>query len=146
MDGVPAEGLVLLCQYLSHFHQQISSVLLEQRLNANVELLMPLDSVSIVEHCGNQMSMLYVHVFEPVTLFLLVQRIKQGLFQVHTFNIQNHDERLVVALVAEEMEQGTTRVINVYLLMDQVCRCTQVRHQIQHYVFESQVAILELLN
>ena len=50
------------------------------------------------------MTMLNVHVLKPVPLLLAVQLVKQGLFQVYSFDIQNHDETFVIALVAEHME------------------------------------------
>ena len=81
---------------------------------------MTLDSVSIVKHCGNQMPMLYVHVLEPVSLLFTVQLIEQGLLQVNPLNIQNHDETLVVALVAEQMEHISPGIVHVHFLMDDI--------------------------
>jgi hypothetical protein len=81
---------------------------------------MSLDGVSIVEHCGHQMPMLDVHVLEPVSLLFTVQLIEQGLFQVNPLNIQNHDETLIVALLAEQVEHIPSCIVHVHLLMDDI--------------------------
>jgi len=61
---------------------------------------MPLYSVCVMKYCGYQMTMFDVHVFESVSLLLSVQLISQGLPQVHPFNVEHHDQALIVTLVA----------------------------------------------
>lgn len=40
---------------------------------------MTLDSICIMEDCGDQMTMLDVHVFKPISLLLTVQLVEQSL-------------------------------------------------------------------
>lgn len=101
---------------------------------------MALHGVSIVEDRGHQVPVLDVHVLEPVTLLLTVQLVEQGLLQVDPLDIQNHDETLIVALVAEHVEHVPPRVVHVHLLMNDIRGRAQVRHQIQHDVLEAEIA------
>ena len=101
---------------------------------------MALHSVGVVEDGGHQVPVLDVHVLEPVALLLTVQLVEHGLLQVDPLDIQNHDETLVVALVAQHVEQVPPRVVHVHLLMDDIRGRAQVRHQIQHDVLETEIA------
>ena len=118
--GVPPVWLVLLGEHLPQPHEQVPRVLLEEGLDADVELLMALHGVGVVEDRGHQVPVLDVHVLEPVTLLLTVQLVEQGLLQVDPLDIQNHDETLVVALVAEHVEHVPPRVVHVHLLMNDI--------------------------
>jgi len=117
VNGISSIWLVLLCQYLSHSHEKVSSVLLEERLYADVEFFMSFDSIGIVEHGGDQVTMLDIHVFKSVPLLLTVQLIKQGLFQIDPLNIQNHSQTLVVPLVAQHMKHISPSIIYIDFLM-----------------------------
>jgi len=101
VDGVAPVGHVLRNKDLAHTHEQVSCILFEQRLYADVKLLVPFDCVGIVEDGGDQMAVLDVHVLEPVSLLLPVELIEQCLLKVDPLNVKNLNEALVVALVAE---------------------------------------------
>ena len=102
---------------------------------------MSLDCVCVVEHSGHQMPMLDVHVLKSVSLLLPVQLIKQGLLQVNSLDIQNHDETLVVALVAKHMKHVSARIIHIDLLVNDIRWSSQICHQIQHDILETQIAV-----
>jgi len=140
MDWVPPVRRVLLGQCLPQTGQEVVSVLLEERLHANVELLVALDGVCIVEHSRNQLSVLDVHVLEPVALLLSVKLVEQRLLQVDPFDVQHLNEALVVALVAQQMVHVAARIVHVALLMHDVCGCAEVGEQVQQDVLEAEVA------
>ena len=87
------------------------------------------------------MAVLDVHVFEPVSLFLPVELVQECLLEVDSLDVEDLHEALVVALVAQQVEQGSPAVVLVQLLMDNVRGCAKVGHQVQHDVLETQVAI-----
>jgi len=53
VNRVAKVWLVLLGENLTHFHEKVPRVLLEERLHANVELFVPLHGVCIVENRRN---------------------------------------------------------------------------------------------
>lgn len=83
---------------------------------------MSLHGVGIMEYGRNQMTMLDVHVLEPISLLLAVQLIKQGLFQVHAFDIQNHGQTFIVALVAQHVKHVSPGIVNIDLLVNDIRR------------------------
>ena len=135
VDGVASVGFILLGEYLTHPHEQVTGVLLKERLHTDVKFLVSLHCLGIVEYCGDQVAMLDVHVFEPIPLFLTVQLVEQGLLQINTFDVQDLNKALIVSLIGKEMEHSSTSVTHIELLVDHIRRCTQVSHQIEHYVF-----------
>ena len=85
--------------------------------------------------------MLYIHVFKPITLLFFIELIEKGLLQVDTLDVQNLDQALVVSLVCEQVEHRATLVAHVDLITYDLSRCTQVGHQVQHDVFETQITV-----
>jgi hypothetical protein len=94
-----------------------------------------------MENSRDKMTMFNVHVLEPVSLLLAVQLIKQGLFQVHPLDIQNHDQTFIVALVAQHVKHVSSGIVNVNFLVNDIRRCSQIRHQVQNDVFEPKIAV-----
>ena len=62
---------------------------------------MSLNSVCIVKHSRNEMAMLDVHVLEPISLLLSVQLVEQSFLQIDSLNVEDLDQTLVVALIAQ---------------------------------------------
>lgn len=141
VNRVAKVWLVLLGEDLSHLHEQVSRVLLEEGLHANVELFVPLHGVCIVENRRNQVAMLYIHVFKPITLLFSIELIKQGLLQVDALDVQNLDEALIVSLVGKQVEHRATLVAHVDLITCDLGGCAQVSHQVQHDIFETQITV-----
>ena len=62
---------------------------------------MSLNSVCIVKNSRNEMAMLDVHVLEPISLLLSVQLVEQSFLQIDSLNVEDLDQTLVVALIAQ---------------------------------------------
>ena len=61
---------VLLSENLTVSVHDVLGVLVEQIVNSDVEILMPLDGLGVMEDCAGEVAMLDVHVLESVSALL----------------------------------------------------------------------------
>lgn len=80
--------LILLGEDLLIPIVDILGILLEQVVNSNVEVFMPLDGFCIMEYVLREVAMLDIHVFESVSIFLSKKLIEEDFLQVHPLNIE----------------------------------------------------------
>jgi hypothetical protein len=69
--------LILLSEDLLVSIVDVLGVLLEKVIHTNVEILVTLHCVCIVEDCVRELSVLNVHVLEPVSVFFSKKLVKK---------------------------------------------------------------------
>jgi hypothetical protein len=115
--------LVLNCEHFSVSVNDIFGVLLKEIKYSNIELLMPLNRIRIMKYLTRQVPMLYIHILEPVLVFVLDQLVVECLFQIHSLNIKNNYHAIVVSSVAETMISIPPFLISINFLMDDIRWC-----------------------
>lgn len=136
MNWVPLH-LVLDSKDLPVPVQDILGVLLEEIEYPDVKLFVSFDAVRVVEDSSRQMPMVDVHVLKPVFVFFSQQLIVQGFLEINAFDVQEHDQGLIVTFEAKTMISVAGLVVDVNLLVNVVLRRAYFCQKVQSNVFEA---------
>lgn len=139
MDGVSFE-LILLGQDLLVSVIDVLSVLLEQVVHSNVEVFMPFDGLGVMVDIFGKLSMLDVHIFESVSIFLTKKLVKKDFLQIYSLDIEKSYHAIEISFKAEIVVSISAKVIHIYLLLDDNLWISHLGYQIQSNILESQEA------
>jgi hypothetical protein len=92
-----------------------------------------------MEYRARQVAVLDVHILESVSVFLLQELIKKRFLEVYSFDIEQSYEAVVITLGQDRMEHVSSFIIDINFLMNDVLRCTCLRHQIQCNILKPKV-------
>lgn len=92
-----------------------------------------------MEYRARQVAVLDVHILESVSVFLLQELIKKRFLEVYSFDIEQSYEAVVITLGQDGMEHVSSFIIDINFLMNDVLRCTCLRHQIQCNILKPKV-------
>jgi hypothetical protein len=92
-----------------------------------------------MEYRARQVAVLDVHILESVSVFLLQELIKKRFLEVYSFDIKQSYEAVVITLGQDGMEHVSSFIIDINFLMNDVLRCTCLRHQIQCNILKPKV-------
>jgi hypothetical protein len=98
-----------------------------------------LQRIGVMEYRARQVAVLDVHILESVSVFLLQELIEKRFLEVYSFDIEQSYEAVVITLGQDGMEHVSSLVININFLVNDVLRCTCLRHQIQCNILKSEV-------
>jgi hypothetical protein len=98
-----------------------------------------LQRIGVMEYRARQVAVLDVHILESVSVFLLQELIKKRFLEVYSFDIEQSYEAVVITLGQDGMEHVSSLVIDINFLMNDVLRCTCLRHQIQCNILKPKV-------
>ena len=139
MNWVSLE-LILLSENLLIPIIDILGVLLEQVVNSDVEIFMSLYSISIMENIFGQLTVLDIHILEPVSVFLSQKLIKEDLFEIDSLDIEERNHTVKVSLEADIMVGIPMDIINIDLLLDDNLWISHFGDQVQGNILEAQEA------
>lgn len=100
---------------------------------------MSLQRIGVMEYRARQVAVLDVHILESVSVFLLQELIKKRFLEVYSFDIEQSYEAVVITLGQDGMEHVSSFIIDINFLMNDVLRCTCLRHQIQCNILKPKV-------
>lgn len=100
---------------------------------------MSLQRIGVMEYRARQVAVLDVHILESVSVFLLQELIKKRFLEVYSFDIKQSYEAVVITLGQDGMEHVSSFIIDINFLMNDVLRCTCLRHQIQCNILKPKV-------
>lgn len=100
---------------------------------------MSLQRIGVMEYRARQVAVLDVHILESVSVFLLQELIKKRFLEVYSFDIEQSYEAVVITLGQDRMEHVSSFIIDINFLMNDVLRCTCLRHQIQCNILKPKV-------
>jgi hypothetical protein len=98
-----------------------------------------LQRIGVMEYRARQVAVLDVHILESVSVFLLQELIKKRFLEVYSFDIEQSYEAVVITLGQDGMEHVSSFIIDINFLMNDVLRCTCLRHQIQCNILKPKV-------
>jgi hypothetical protein len=98
-----------------------------------------LQRIGVMEYRARQVAVLDVHILESVSVFLLQELIKKRFLEVYSFDIKQSYEAVVITLGQDGMEHVSSFIIDINFLMNDVLRCTCLRHQIQCNILKPKV-------
>jgi hypothetical protein len=98
-----------------------------------------LQRIGVMEYRARQVAVLDVHILESVSVFLLQELIKKRFLEVYSFDIEQSYEAVVITLGQDRMEHVSSFIIDINFLMNDVLRCTCLRHQIQCNILKPKV-------
>ena len=108
---------ILLEQDLSVPLNDAIGVSLEQGIGAHVEITVSSHSVHIVVHCRNQVTLFNVQVFEIETFLDFTELIRDDFLEADAFVVEQCDHAVVVTLVTQCVEAGSTVSVYIKLLL-----------------------------
>ena len=129
--------LILLCENLLVSIINILCILLKQIVNSNVKIFMSLHSICIMEYILGEMTMLDIHVLEPVFILLTEKLIEQDLLQVHSFNVQKSNHTVEVSFETEVMICISAEIVYIDLLFDNHLWVSHFGDEVKRNIFES---------
>ena len=132
---------ILLGKNLAVPVNDVLGILLKKICNSHVEIGESFYSFCIMKHSGCKFTVLNVHIFESVSIFLAQKLIKQGLFQINPLDVKNGDHAFEITSETHIMVSVSMLVIDIDLLVDNVLRCTHLLNQVECDVLESEEAI-----
>jgi hypothetical protein len=98
-----------------------------------------LQRIGVMEYRARQVAVLDVHILESVSVFLLQELIKKRFLEVYSFDIEQSYEAVVITLGQDRMKHVSSFIIDINFLMNDVLRCTCLRHQIQCNILKPKV-------
>lgn len=100
---------------------------------------MSLQRIGVMEYRARQVAVLDVHILESVSVFLLQELIEKRFLEVYSFDIEQSYEAVVITLGQDRMKHVSSFIIDINFLMNDVLRCTCLRHQIQCNILKPKV-------
>jgi hypothetical protein len=98
-----------------------------------------LQRIGVMEYRARQVAVLDVHILESVSVFLLQELIEKRFLEVYSFDIEQSYEAVVITLGQDRMKHVSSFIIDINFLMNDVLRCTCLRHQIQCNILKPKV-------
>lgn len=103
--------------------KHIINVLLKQTNKSELELLVPANSISVVLDGPIQFALFDVHGLHAVAGLFLAQLVVHDFLETHALVIQQSDEAVVVAAVADDVVASLPVVVKVKVMEDHVVGC-----------------------
>ena len=139
VDRVPSHHGILLRQNLTVPLDDVACVRLKDRYEAQVELAMSLDCVSVVLDSLDQLALLDVHCFHTETAFFLLQLVVHDFLKTHALKAEQTDQTVVFALVGEDVVRVQALIVEVELVEDHVTWSSHLERQVYCDVLKAQM-------
>jgi hypothetical protein len=101
---------------------------------------MSLDQVGIMENLVRQVAVIDVHILQSVVVLFTEKLIEKCLLQIDTFQVEKDNHAVVVAPITHVVVHVSAFVVDVDLLVDNICWRSHFGEEIEGNVLEAQEA------